>query len=41
MVSLEFFIGNPSGRTMVLELTQSPNNNEYQEYLLEVKAAGA
>jgi hypothetical protein len=30
---------NPSGRTMALGLTAS-NRNEYQEYFLEVKAAG-
>jgi hypothetical protein len=32
---------NPSGRTLALESTQSPNRNEYQEYFLGVKAAGA
>ena len=31
---------NPSGRTMALGLTAS-NRNEYQEYLLGVRAAGA
>jgi hypothetical protein len=42
MVSLEFFIGiNPLGRTMALGLTQPLNRNEYQEYFLGVKAAGA
>jgi hypothetical protein len=32
---------NPFGRTMALWLTQPPNRNEYQEYFLGVKAAGA
>jgi len=40
MVSLDFFIDNPSSRTMALGLTAS-NRNEYQEYFLGVKAAGA
>jgi len=31
----------PSGRTMALRSTQSLNRNEYQAYLLWVKAAGA
>jgi hypothetical protein len=37
MVSLEFFIDNPSGRTMA----SAANRDEYQEYFLGVKAAGA
>jgi len=32
---------NLSGRTMSLELTQPLNRNEYQAFLLGVKAAGA
>ena len=32
---------NLSGRTMALGLTQTSNRNEYQEYFLGVKAAGA
>jgi hypothetical protein len=32
---------NPDGRTMALVLTQSLNRNEYQEYFLGLKAAGA
>jgi len=32
---------NPSGRTMVLESTQPQTVNEYQEYFLGLKAAGA
>ena len=32
---------NPSGRTVSLGPTQPPNRNEYQEYFLGVKAAGA
>jgi hypothetical protein len=39
MMSLEFFIDNPSGRTMVVGSTQPLN--EYPEYFLRVKAAGA
>ena len=31
----------PSGRTMALGWTQSLNRNEYQEYFLGLKAAGA
>jgi hypothetical protein len=41
-MSFEFFHGlNPFGRAMALGSTQSPNINEYQEYFLGVKAAGA
>jgi hypothetical protein len=36
-----FHLHNPSGRTVVLGLTQSLNRNEYQEYFLVVKAPGA
>ena len=32
---------NPSDRTMVLGSTQVSNRNEYQEYFLGVKEAGA
>jgi hypothetical protein len=32
---------NPSGRTMAVGLTQSLNRNEYQKYLLGVKAPDA
>jgi hypothetical protein len=32
---------NPSGRTMALGSTQPLYRNEYQEYFLGVKAAGA
>ena len=32
---------NPSGRAVALGSTQSLNRNEYQEYFLGVKAAGA
>jgi len=35
-----FHLHNPFGCTMALELTQS-NGNEYQEYFLGIKAAGA
>jgi hypothetical protein len=35
-----FHSHNPSGRAMVLELTDS-NRNEHQEYFLGAKAAGA
>jgi len=37
-VSLEFFIDNPSGRPGV---DLASDRNEYQEYVLGVKAAGA
>jgi hypothetical protein len=41
MMSLEiFYWRNPSGRTMALRL-RTCNRNEYQKYLLCVKAAGA
>jgi hypothetical protein len=36
-----FYWQNPSGRTMALGLTEPLNRNEYQEYFLGVKAAGA
>jgi hypothetical protein len=36
-----FHRNNPSGRTMALGSTQPLNRNEYQEYFLGVKAAGA
>jgi len=32
---------NHFGRTMALGSIQSPNRNEYKEYFLRVKAAGA
>jgi hypothetical protein len=32
---------HPSGRTMALEVDSASNRNKYQEYFLEVKAAGA
>ena len=32
---------NPSGRTMALGFDSASNRNEYQEYFLGVKAAGA
>ena len=41
MVSLEFFIDNPSGRTMAPGVDSASNRNEYQEYFLGLKAAGA
>jgi len=34
MVSLEFFIDNPSGLTTALGVDPASNGNEYQEYLL-------
>jgi hypothetical protein len=36
-----FYWHNPSGRTMALGSTQPLTENEYQEYFLGVKAAGA
>jgi hypothetical protein len=37
-----FHLRNPSGRTMALGSTErASNRNEYQEYFLGVKAAGA
>jgi hypothetical protein len=36
-----FHLHNHCGRTMVLGLTQPLTVNEYQEYFLGVKAAGA
>jgi hypothetical protein len=38
---LEFFIDNPSGPSMEPGVDSASNRNEYQEYLLGVKAAGA
>jgi hypothetical protein len=32
---------NPSGRTVALGFDSSSNRNEYQEYILGLKAAGA
>ena len=32
---------NPSGRTMALGVDSASNRNEYQEYFLGVKTAGA
>ena len=32
---------NPSSRTMALGVDSASNRNEYQEYFMEVKAAGA
>jgi len=32
---------NPSGHTMALRVDSASNRNEYQEYFLGVKAAGA
>jgi hypothetical protein len=32
---------NPSGRTMALGVDSASNRNEYQEYFVEVKVAGA
>jgi len=32
---------NPSGRTMALGVDPASNRNEYQEYFLGVKVAGA
>jgi hypothetical protein len=40
MVSLDFFIDIPSGRTMAPGVDSASNRNEYQEYFLGVKAAG-
>jgi len=36
-----FFIDNPSDRTMALGVDSASKRNEYQEYFLGVKAAGA
>jgi hypothetical protein len=36
-----FHLHNPSGRTMALGVDSASNRNEYQEYFLGVKAAGA
>jgi len=36
-----FHSHNPSGRTMALGADSASNRNEYQEYFLRVKAAGA
>jgi hypothetical protein len=41
MVSLEFFIDNPSGSTMALAVDLASDRNECQECFLGVKAAGA
>jgi hypothetical protein len=41
MVSLDFLIDIPSGRTMALGATQSLTEMSIQEYFLGVKAAGA
>ena len=41
MVSFEFFIDNPSGRTRVPGFDSASNSNECQEYFLGVEAAGA
>jgi len=42
LVSVDFsFIYNPSDRTMALGVDSASNRNEYQEYFLGVKAAGA
>jgi len=36
-----FNLYNPSGRTMALGVDSAFNRNEYQEYFLGVKEAGA
>jgi hypothetical protein len=40
-MSMEFFVDNPSGRTIALGVDSASNGNEYQEYFLGVKVAGA
>ena len=41
MMSLEFLIENPSGRTMVMGSTQSPTEMSTRNTSWGVKAAGA
>jgi len=36
-----FHLHSPSGRTMSLGVDSASNRNEYQEYFMGVKAAGA
>jgi len=38
---MKFYLHNPSGCTMAPGVDSASNRNEYQEYFLGVKAAGA